>query len=44
MIWLMVGYSTFIGKYDSAYGMAIPFLWENMIQLMVGLLHFYGKM
>jgi len=29
----------FMGKY----GEATPLLWENMIQLMVWLLHFYGK-
>ena len=34
----------FMGKYDSAYGEATPLLWENMIQLMMWLLHFYGKM
>jgi len=34
----------FMGKYDSAYDEATPLLWENMIQLMVWLLHFYGEM
>jgi len=34
----------FMGKYVSAYGEATTFLWENMIQLMVWLLHFYRDM
>ena len=41
-IWfsLWYGYSIFMGKYDSAYGGATPFLWENVIQVMVWLHHF----
>jgi len=29
-----------MGKCDSAYGVATPLLWENVIQLMVWLFHF----
>jgi hypothetical protein len=41
---LWCGYSTFMGKCDSAYGVVTPLLWGNVIQLMVWLFHFYGEM
>jgi len=33
-----------MGKCISAYGVAAPLLWENVIRLMVWLLQFYGEM